>query len=263
MRLSDVLSKAPKRDYAQVDAFLLNKLGNVGQKVDLSVGQVMLNYYCTHCEDLRTFYSKGKLSCIFINKHLISIDCVLACGCGTNVQIWFLVESENDITSQTPLIRILRRSEQLSDAVKINTSRYGDFSSLLDKAEQAYRAGLGAGAIVYLRKIFEKITIQTANAMGITYAQYEGGNPKNFSNLLQEVDKKCGIIPKEFSSDGYRLFRELSGVVHGEYDESLGLSKFEPLHRLVIGILENVHNSRELEDAKKALGWCKDGEEDT
>ena len=109
MRLSDVLSKAPKRDYTQVDAFLLNKLGNVGQKVDLSVGQVMLNYYCTHCEDLRTFYSKGKLSCIFINKHLISIDCVLVCGCGTNVQIWFLVESENDIRGCKKSIGLVQR----------------------------------------------------------------------------------------------------------------------------------------------------------
>lgn len=255
MRLSDILSKAPKNDYTQVDAFLLNKLGAVGQKVDLSVGQVMLNYYCTHCEDLRTFHSKGKLSCIFINKHLISIDCVLVCGCGTNVQVWFLVESENDITSQAPQIRILRRSEQLSDTVKINTSRYGDFSILLDKADQAYRNGLGAGSIVYLRKVFENVTVQTANAMGIEYEKYEGGNPRNFADLLRKVDEKCGIIPKEFSSDGYRLFRELSGVVHGEYDENLGLSKFEPLHRLVIGILENVRNSRELEEAKKALGW--------
>lgn len=263
MRLSDVLSKTPKSDYTQVDAFLQNKLGKIGQKVDLTVGQVMLNYYCTHCEDLRTFYSKGNLSCIFISKHLISIDCVLACGCGTNVQIWFLIESENDITSQTPKIRILRRSEQLSDAVKINPSCYGDFSMLLDKAVQAYRNGLGAGSIVYLRKIFEKITVQTANTMGIEYAQYESGNPKNFSDLLTKVDKKCGIIPKEFSSDGYQLFRELSSVVHGEYDENLGLSKFEPLHRLVIGILENVRNSRELEEAKKALGWCQDGKEDT
>lgn len=261
MRLSDVLSKAPKGDYTQVDAFLLDKRGDVGQKVDLSVGRIMLNYYCARCEDLRTFQSKGKLSCIFINKHLISIDSVLACGCGANVQIWFLVESKNDITSQTPQIRILRRSEQLSDTVKTNTSRYGDFSVLLDKAEQAYRNGLGAGSIVYLRKVFEKVTVQTANAVGIEYAHYEGGNPKNFSVLLKKVDEKCNIIPKEFSSDGYRLFQELSNVVHGEYNENLGLSKFEPLQRLVVGILENVRNSRELEDAKKALGWCKDGEE--
>ena len=51
MRLSDVLSKAPQNEYTQVDGFVQNKQGKVGQKVDLSVGQVMLNYYCEHCED--------------------------------------------------------------------------------------------------------------------------------------------------------------------------------------------------------------------
>lgn len=261
MRLSDVLSKAPQNEYTQVDGFVQNKQGKVGQKVDLSVGQVMLNYYCEHCEDLRTFQSQGNLSCIFIDKHLISIDCVLTCGCGANVPMWFLVESENDITSQAPKIRILRKTERLSDTVKINSLRYGDFSTLLDKAEQAYRNGLGAGAIVYLRKVFEKITIQTANTMGLEYKQYEGGNPKNFSELLKKVDEQCSIIPREFSSDGYRLFKELSNVVHGEYDEKLGLAKFEPLHRLVIGILENVRNAKDFEDAKKILGWCKEGED--
>jgi hypothetical protein len=29
-------------------------------------------------------------------------------------------------------------------------------------------------------------------------------------------------------------------VVYGEFDEKMGLKKFEPLHRLVIGILENM-----------------------
>lgn len=260
MRLSDILSKPPKDDYIQIDGFLQNKKGTVGQKVDLAVGQVMLNYYCTNCEDLRTFSSCGKLSCIFVNDHIISIDCVLTCGCGASVQVWFLVEGQEKITSQAPQVRIIRRSERLSNTVKINSARYGDFSILLDKAEQAYRDGLGAGAIVYLRKVFEKITVQTANAIGIEYAKYDGGNPKNFSELLKKVDAQCSIIPKEFSSDGYRLFRELSGVVHGEYDEALGLSKFEPLHRLVIGILENVRNSVELEEAKKTLGWCEGGD---
>jgi hypothetical protein len=122
-------------------------------------------------------------------------------------------------------------------------------------AERAYREELGAGAIVYLRKAFEKITTQTADAMGISYAKYEGGNPKNFRDLLEQVDEKCSIIPREFSKNGYQLFRELSSVVHGEYNEELSLQKFEPLHRLVIGILENVRNRKELQSAIKSLGW--------
>ena len=89
--------------------------------------------------------------------------------------------------------------------VRINDDRYGEFTPLLDKAMQAYTDGLGAGAVVYLRKIFEKITVKTAKAVDIKYDQYEGGNPKNFSDLLKRVDEKCSIIPKEFSENGYKL----------------------------------------------------------
>lgn len=56
--------------------------------------------------------------------------------------------------------------------------------------------------------------------------------------------------------------RELSGVVHGKYDEEAGLKNFEALHRLVIGILENVINHRELLDAITVLGWNEERGED-
>jgi hypothetical protein len=95
VRLGDVLSKPQKQEYVQVDGFLLNAKGSIGQQVQLSVGDVMLNYFCMRCDDSRTFASKGKLTCIFANEHIISIDCVLACACGATVQTWFLVESEN------------------------------------------------------------------------------------------------------------------------------------------------------------------------
>ena len=255
MRLSDLLSKPPKQEYLQVEGFLLNTKGIIGQRKTLLVGDVRLNYYCARCEDIRTFTSKGELSCVYVNEHIISIDCVMTCGCGANVQVWFLVDCEDDIRGQAPKIRILKRNEKLSDLVEFNNTIYGEYSILLNLAERAYREELGAGAIVYLRKIFEKITAKTADAIGITYEKYEGGNPKNFRALLVEVDKQCAIIPKEFSNNGYELFRELSSVVHGEYDEEMGLSKFEPLYTLVVGILENVRNSEKLKDAIASLGW--------
>lgn len=255
MRLGDVLSKKPKQEYLQVDGFLLNKKGTIGQQVSLSVGEVMLNYYCTRCDDTRTFTSKGKLCCVFVNKHVVSIDCVLACGCGASAQAWFLVECEDDICSQAPKIRVVKKSEKLSNQVRINNELYGDLSQVLEMAEHAYRERLGAGSIVYLRKAFEQITVQTANTIGIQYSKYENGNPKNFRDLLEEVDKKCPIIPGEFSKNGYKLFRELSNIVHGEYDEELGLSKFEALYSLVVGILENVRNIQVFRNATISLGW--------
>ena len=148
----------------------------------------------------------------------------------------------------------MKKNARLSEHVT-NSPRYGEYSTLLDKAELAYNEGLGAGAIVYLRKVFEKITIQSAEAMNIEYSKHPGGNPRNFKDLLIKVDKQCSIIPAEFSANGYKLFQELSNVVHGEYDENLGLNKFDSLYRLVIGILDNVNNHKEILEATAALGW--------
>ena len=100
MRLCDVLSKPVSSEFIQIEGCLINKAGKIGQKVDLHAGTVGLNYFCKHCDDMRTFYSKGTLSCIFVNKSLISIDCVLSCICGSSVQVWFLVECDGDITQQ-------------------------------------------------------------------------------------------------------------------------------------------------------------------
>lgn len=68
MRLSDILSKPPVKKYVQIDGFLNNKKGIVGQKVDIKIGKIALNFFCTNCNDLRTFYSKDNLSCIFITE---------------------------------------------------------------------------------------------------------------------------------------------------------------------------------------------------
>ena len=133
MRLSDVLSKPPKAEYKQVEGFWVNKQGNIGQMVKLQVGTVSLNYFCEHCEDLRTFSSQGRLVCVFISKNLISIDCVLKCVCGAKVGVWFLVESKDDITLPTPKVRIVKRSEKLQENVKPRIKLYGDFDDLLRK----------------------------------------------------------------------------------------------------------------------------------
>ena len=65
MRLSDVLSKPPQNEYLQVDGFLQGKKGSIGQQVTLSVGNIALNYFCSRCDDLRTYYSKRKTNIYF------------------------------------------------------------------------------------------------------------------------------------------------------------------------------------------------------
>lgn len=261
MRLGDVLSKPVKAEFIQVDGFLTNKAGRMGQKVDLDIGVVALNYFCQNCEDIRTFYSRGGLSCIFVNKSLISIDCVLSCVCGSTVQVWFLVECDGDITSTAPKVRIIKKTEKLSENVKVCFgNNYGDFDNLINKADHAYQEGLGAGAIVYLRKAYELIAIQAADCANIAKTN-EIGNRKKFKTLLKEVDNKWNIIPKQFSENKYRLFEELSEIIHGNYDEEMALNKYQSLRRLIVGVIDNVIRNQEISIEIKNLGWNRQGGE--
>lgn len=260
MRLSEVLSKPPTLEFKQVEGFLGEKNLAAGKQRKIQAGKVLLNYFCKNCMELRTFYSGEDIYCIGVNEHLVSIDCVLNCHCGASVQIWFLVDCDGDIRGRAPDIRILKRSEKLSNDVLLDKARYGELSELLEKAQRAHRDRLGAGAMVYLRKIFEQITEQTAKAAGIP-CSHNNGRRKPFKTLLEEVDRQCSIIPREFSENGYRLFGELSDIVHGEYNEDLALVRYESLHRLIIGVLDNVKNNNELMNAIGSLGWNDRGEQ--
>lgn len=259
MRLSEVLSRPPTTEYTQVDRFMDKRLG-FGKQRKLNVGCICRPYRCSNCNDTMTFISNEKLFCIGIDSRSISIDAVLRCSrpkCTSMMQMWFLVEGEGIINGPSPKVRIIKHSEKLSDTVFVTTERFGIFTQLLEKAERAYRDGLGAGALVYLRKIYETITVQAAIAAEISLL-HDNGKKKPFRYLLEEVDTVKRIIPSEFSRNGYRLFGELSEVVHGEYDEALGLQKYKPLRRLVVGIIENIKNNSELNSAIATLGWTED-----
>ena len=258
MRLSEILSKPPTLEFKQVEGFLGEKILSAGKQRKIQVGRIALNYFCNNCADVRTFCSGEEIYCIGVNEHLVSIDCVLTCHCGASVQIWFLVDCDGDISGRAPEIRILKRTEKLSPDALLDMKRYDELSELLEKAQRAHREQLGAGAIVYLRKIFEQITQQTAAAAEIPCTN-NNGRRKPFRNLLEEVDRQCSIIPREFTANGYRLFGELSDIVHGEYNEELALLKYESLHRLIIGILDNVKNNNELMTAIGSLGWDEGG----
>jgi len=264
MRLSDVLSNSITTDYLQVEGFLNNKRLKTGNSKKLTVGKVALNFHCNNCENQRTFYSGDELFCIGVNQRTASIDCVLECPvCSASVQIWFLVESraEDDIHDSFPSIRIAKRSEKFSESVTLNTENYGNFTEALEKAKRAAREGLGAGSIVYLRKVFERVITQTAEAADPPIeTKKPNGKPKPFAQILNPVKLRCNIIPAEFAEDGYKLFGELSDVVHGDYDEDEALLKFDAFYRLVVGVLEKIKTNRELIEAIGTLGWNGGGE---
>lgn len=135
--------------------------------------------------------------------------------------------------------------------------RYGKYSESLVKAEIAFREGLGAGAIVYLRKIFESVMYEVAEKNGININD-RNGKKLNFKAALERVCNEIDFIPQEFSVDGYRLFGELSNVVHGEFEEEEALTKYPALSRLVLGVLDKQIDREEISVAKSVLGWNRE-----
>lgn len=157
MRLSEVLSRSPTSRFEQVEGFLNNTQLKRGKQKKISVGVVGLTYHCENCRSDSTFVSDGDLYCIGVHERLVSIDCALKCSrYGESFPVWFLVESKETTHSMAPEVRVLKRSEKLSDKVTLSREQYDGFSELLTKADRAYRDELGAGAIVYLRKILER-----------------------------------------------------------------------------------------------------------
>lgn len=235
-----------------------------GDFVEIDAGRIALNFYCKKCEDSRTFMSPDRLHALIINENLISIDAFLQCPvCKTEIQVWFLLEVKGMFTEE-PKVKILKRTEKLSKNVsELRENSFGIYTDLLEKAMRASREGFGAGAIIYLRKVFEQVTSEAAKASNIstTYINSNGKEKrKTFKDLLTEVDTKCAIVPIEFSNNRYKLFGKLSDVVHGEYDEEIALEKFSAFYRLVTGIIENIKSKEEFRSAQRALGLSEGGE---
>lgn len=257
MRLSELLSKEYNKEYTQIEGFVKQK-PKYGKPRNIEVGKVALNCRCEKCNDIRTFVSPEKFQLIVIHDDLFSIDSGLECsGCGERIAAWFLVDAEESIDMPAPRLRIVKKSIKYSKNVKPAYDYDETYGLLLEKAEIAYREGLGAGAIIYLREIFEMVTDGIADANGIIIT---GANGKkiNFRERLDRVKSQVDFIPQEFSEDGYRLFGELSDVVHGEFDEDDGIAKYQTLRRLVVGVLENIKNRADFAEARAKLGWTNE-----
>jgi hypothetical protein len=130
----------------------------------------------------------------------------------------------------------------------------GQFEDLLERAQIAYDNQLGAGSMIYLRKIYEAITTEVATVAGISTTRPSGAR-KPFRELLEEVDGQHHIIPARFSSNGYRLFSELSEIIHGGSSEGVALLKYLPCRQLVLSVINNVQGDQAIASAIDALGW--------
>ncbi len=255
MRLSDVLNMAPDGRRIEVENFLGTRRIRWGQHKIIKVGTVLHNFYCRTCTDLRTFASGESLSCLIAGEQLISIDATLRCpGCGTSVETWYLVVSDGDLYSYSPVVYLQRYCENRRNLTSGVGTDHGQFEDLIERAQLAYESQRGAGSMVYLRQIFESITTEVATIAGIS-ATSSKGSRKPFRQLLEEVDKKHQIIPTKFSSNGYRLFSELSEVLHGHSSEDIALIKYPPCKQLILSVISNVKSDRLIAGAIEALGW--------
>jgi hypothetical protein len=253
MRLPEVLSKAPDTSNFQVENFLGSRKLGWGQHKKINAGKIIRNYSCRTCGDIRTYFSGDSLSCLVTGDRTVSIDATLRCSaCRASTEAWFLVGCEDDLFSPAPVVHLERFTENRRDSAGVVGTE--EIDDLFLRARIAFDDHLGAGAMIYLRKSFEMTTLRTAMAIGVA-THGAKGKRKNFRDLLQEVDAESQIIPTQFSSNGYRLFSELSGVIHGDSDEAEALSKYKPCRQLVYGIVSNVRNKAEFAQAMDALGW--------
>ncbi|MEG0900181.1 MAG: hypothetical protein RSF40_10800 [Oscillospiraceae bacterium] len=289
MRLSSILSDSSK-SHGKVEAFINTDkyttfeeeaneditLISSGDFIEIQIGKINLSFFSTICKDSIIFASPKKLHCLIVNQQLISIDCELKCTdfdaendkcktCIPYVQAWFLVESD-DIFANTPKVNLIKQNYKLPEHIRLPIETEDKFSEWLGKAEMAYKERLGAGAIIYLRSVFEKITHEVGLNAGVEIHK-QNGKTKPFDQVLKAVDAQCSIIPAVYSQNGYDLFSKLSEIAHGNSDESTALKEYEALRRLVIGIIENVRkkneeieNNKEIQKALNAIGFIEGGE---
>lgn len=260
MRLSDVLSNPPKNELVQIEGFLEEKNLLYGRQKKIKVGRISLPFLCTICGNVHSFLSDETLFCIGVNESTVSIDSVVVCArCGnSSVPAWFLVTSDEEIFSRYPNVKIIKYSYKLSEYVSLSEERFGGLTDLFNKAQLAYAEELGAGSAIYLRKILEIITYSAAKVVDVKTRKNNHRRP--FKVVLEEVDQILNIVPREFSENRYKLFEDLSNVIHGDSDELVALKKYPALRRLVIGIIDNIKNNREINEALNVLGWNGEGE---
>lgn len=255
MRLSDVLNRAPDTAKTQVENFLGARKVAWGQHKKIDVGKVVHNFYCRICSDFRTFLSSEVLMCLVTGDRQVSIDAALRCPvCSSSVEAWYLVASEGDLYAHTPTVFLERYTENRRDSATSAGADPGQFEDLLERAEIAYEGQLGAGSMIYLRKIFEAVTTEVATVAGIATTG-RNGSRKPFRTLLEEVDRTHHIIPRRFSNNGYLLFAELSEVIHGNSSEEMALLKYLPCRQLVLSVVNNVKGDQAMASAIDALGW--------
>lgn len=222
-----------------------------GSILNIDIGTIVIHFLCSTRKDTVIYKtSSHEIHCLVINNKMLSIDCTLDCiecstctDCMKSIQAWFLIEADS-IFSDKPIVRILKYNFKLPYNIKFLYETPDCYSEWFAKADYAYREGLGAGAVIYLRTIFEKLTKALGDRENIQEMYFSNGKMKPFEQILATVDSQCSIIPDLYKKDGYTLFRKLSEIAHGNTNEQTAIDNYPELRRLVQGVVDNVINKQ-------------------
>lgn len=197
-------------------------------------------------------------NCILEVEDAITIQ--LKCPtCGSKVYFCFAVESEacdNVEIGRKRYTSYKYRLEKIGEYPNQESSRLQNISKYISdfpsehnclvKAERAYYSGLGSGAIIYLRKAYEVMLYSVLDDNNVPH-------PNQFRQALEMVDKAANIVPAELKDRAYGLFGEMSDIIHGEMEDSVGLDKYELLRDVFKMLLDNILEKRKQAELAKKI----------
>jgi hypothetical protein len=192
-------------------------------------------------DQIKVILDEVRLS--YDNIEIIKLTCPV---CNNRIYLVYAIESEsrtvgeNSKAVRTNFYKAIKIGEYPSQdtsrllvLAKYQT-RFPAEYDLLVKALKAYQLGLGAGAIVYIRKAYETLLNAVLDSASIDRSTV------TFRDKLQKANDASHIVPTELEGKAYGLFRELSDNVHGDGEDTDGIAKYENLRIVFLLILDSI-----------------------
>lgn len=207
-----------------------------------------LDFYCPQCEEKSTFrrhditpatlaaQSASLVPGVYPHREPEQrlFDLEYECTRYKHISIFYFVVDENSVfkIGEYPS-RVSRFSDEMPEYKKI----LGDEYMSLQIARELYSQGIGAGAFVYLRRIFENVIVKRVARR--KYREVSNWNYTEWKNQHSTMDRKLSDLSKELPDfiNNQELFRVLSAAVH-ELDETACLQHFTLIEKAITEILD-------------------------
>ena len=144
-------------------------------------------------------------------------------------------------------------AEGFSNEIQVYKNLLGAELLSLQLAQKLHSQGIGAGAFVYLRRIFENVVIEkVANRKygNIDGWDYQSWKKKN-GRMKEKLDDLADVLPDFINH--HELFNVLSVGVHS-LDEETCLQYFSTVQKAIIEILDTEILKEKEAETRKLLG---------